>query len=149
MTAICSAAFSVWSASLRTSVATTTKPRPCSSALAASIAAFKASRFVWLLMSEIRPTMPPISAERSPSCAIILSVSATEPLTIAICCILRRLSRHKLLFSCDDKRLRARACNALNGSLKEPLTISIPYSVAYLAAETRLGGIVYPMGLSN
>ena len=35
------------SASLRTSAATTAKPLPCSPALAASIAAFKASRLVW------------------------------------------------------------------------------------------------------
>ncbi|OFX25954.1 MAG: hypothetical protein A2V77_08210 [Anaeromyxobacter sp. RBG_16_69_14] len=41
------AAFWLRSASLRTSVATTAKPLPCSPARAASMAAFRASRFVW------------------------------------------------------------------------------------------------------
>jgi hypothetical protein len=37
----------LFSASLRTSSATTAKPRPCSPARAASMAAFRARRFVW------------------------------------------------------------------------------------------------------
>ena len=41
------AAFCARSASLRTSVATTANPFPCSPARAASMAAFSASRFVW------------------------------------------------------------------------------------------------------
>ncbi len=47
-------------ASLRTSPATTAKPRPCSPALAASTAAFSASRLVWKAISSITPMMSAI-----------------------------------------------------------------------------------------
>ena len=63
--AIAPAASAAAAASRRTSSATTLKPRPCSPARAASIAAFSASRFVrsaiWLIEPAIRPT----SATRS------------------------------------------------------------------------------------
>ena len=45
-----------------TSSATTAKPRPCSPARAASIAAFKASRLVWSATPRITSKMPPMLA---------------------------------------------------------------------------------------
>ena len=47
-------------ARLRTSLATTAKPRPCSPARAASTAAFSARMLVWKAIESIRPMMSPI-----------------------------------------------------------------------------------------
>jgi hypothetical protein len=47
-------------ARLRTSLATTAKPRPCSPARAASTAAFSARMLVWKAMPSITPMMSPI-----------------------------------------------------------------------------------------
>ena len=58
------------SASFRTSSATTAKPMPCSPARAASMAAFRASRFVWLAISEITWMISLICCELVRICSI-------------------------------------------------------------------------------
>ena len=58
---------------LRTSLATTAKPRPCSPARAASTAALSDSRLVWNAISSISPTMSAILRLE----ALISSIAAT------------------------------------------------------------------------
>ncbi len=57
-------------ASFRTSVATTAKPRPCSPARAASMAAFRARRLVWLAIWVMASTMRPIAWDCWPRASI-------------------------------------------------------------------------------
>ena len=75
-----SVAFAVSCASSLTSLATTAKPLPASPARAASIVAFRASRFVCSAMLVITLTTLPISAEDSPSfatVAVVVSAAVT------------------------------------------------------------------------
>ena len=66
------------SANLRTSSATTANPRPASPALAASMAAFNASKLVCSVMSLMTLMISEISNDRSPSDLIFFAVACTE-----------------------------------------------------------------------
>ncbi|MPN10098.1 hypothetical protein SDC9_157391 [bioreactor metagenome] len=66
-------------ARLRTSPATTAKPRPCSPARAASTAAFRARILVWKAMESITPMMS----------AILRLLSVIWPMLCTTCCTTR------------------------------------------------------------
>ncbi len=72
------------SANFLTSSATTAKPLPCSPALAASMAALSANRFVCEAISSIVSTILPISSERLP---ISSTFSAEAPTLALIFCM--------------------------------------------------------------
>ncbi|CAM3513725.1 hypothetical protein ACAN107058_07830 [Paracidovorax anthurii] len=69
-------------ASVRTSLATTAKPRPCSPARAASTAALSARILVWKAMESITPMMSEILSEEA---AISCIVSTTRPTMVPPC----------------------------------------------------------------
>ena len=68
--AVSRAALALRSARLRTSAATTAKPRPYCPARAASTAAFSASKLVWNAISSITLMILPISREETAMASI-------------------------------------------------------------------------------
>ncbi|OFA03115.1 hypothetical protein DUPY_19540 [Duganella phyllosphaerae] len=73
-------------ARLRTSLATTAKPRPCSPARAASTAAFSARILVWKAMPSIRPMMSTILRDEVLISSMVAITSATiSPPCTATC----------------------------------------------------------------
>ncbi len=71
-------------ASVRTSLATTAKPRPCSPARAASTAAFSARILVWKAMPSITPIISTILRELSEiPCIVDTTLPTTSPPCVA------------------------------------------------------------------
>ncbi|MNR47800.1 hypothetical protein D3C85_1669490 [compost metagenome] len=71
------AALALRCARLRTSPATTAKPRPCSPARAASTAAFSARMLVWKAMPSITPMMSTILREDALISSIVCTTRPT------------------------------------------------------------------------
>ena len=117
----------VLEARARTSSATTAKPRPCSPARAASIAAFRASRFVCSAMAEMTSRM----VDTSP-------VSRTSRSTRSEASRICEFSSRELLMvdstifrlSADSSRV---SCMTPLASLADWLTSSIDLAISFIA----------------
>src|ERR671917_264676 len=113
------------SASLRTSLATTAKPRPASPALAASIAAFSASRLVCSAISLMSSSASPIFCERSPKVSERVEIAST------CSCISRIVSP-----VCSAAVLPARALPAIDAAVA--FNSSIVDAASAIAADCSL-----------
>ena len=131
-------------ARLRTSPATTAKPRPCSPARAASTAAFKARIFVWKAMPSIRPIMSRILRDEVLISSIVVTTSLTmvPPLAATVdACTARSLAvaTWSALFCTVDvsSSMLAAVCSRLDACDSVRLDRSI-LPVAISAVVTRI-----------
>ena len=138
--AISSVAVPVRSARFRISSATTAKPRPCVPALAASIAAFKAKRFVWSVISAISSAAPLISFAFSSSNKICSTCFATFALISCIFWATSSLSSLPSLHICvafwELVRVSFVICMISFVPLTTPWTILVENEVILLCSST-------------
>ncbi len=125
------------SASFRTSAATTAKPLPCSPARAASMAAFRASRFVWRAISPMIEIFPVISfrATMASETAFPLSTASAADLS-AIFSVSRALSAFCRIVAFISS-MEAEACSAEVACSVAPRDIWVaPCESSWLQAAT-------------
>ncbi len=156
---ICSAAFFDSSARFLTSEATTAKPRPCSPALAASMAAFNARRLVWSAIEVITSTIllilldlipsPSTAAADSPSLAFTTSSFARASLAISLPPLaISSVFSEKSLTSPTVLSISSVVCESLINSLDMDST-SCAWSLAPFAMNCVLDDICSVVALSS
>ena len=102
-----------WAARVRTSSAITAKPRPSSPARAASMEAFKASKWVWAAKRLIKPTTLEIFCEDSSRLCTFWAVLATVSWRTCILSTVWFITRSELSTVVRVSRTVTRACWAL------------------------------------